>query len=160
MFEHLSKRMELVVSLANEIAQEYEQDYVGTEHLLIALAREQGGAGAQILAALKIKEPDLKRVIDQIMQRSKEDTWVFGRLPGTPHFRNVMAKAVSEAQAMKNRQVCTEHLLLALAAEQGSVACAALAELGVTPAKIHEVISRSTLAPGASRKNGPSDHAG
>lgn len=150
MYEHLSKRMEHVISIANEIATEYEQDYVGTEHLLIALAREGGGGGAVVLRTLKIDEHTLQRTVDEMMKKSMEDTWVFGRLPGTPHFRNVMAQAITEAQALKANHVCTEHLLLALACETGSMAQVALAELGATAERVREVIRNlPRTSPGA-----------
>src|SRR5262249_26029426 len=129
-YEHLSKNVERVIKVANEVAREYEQDYVGTEHVLLAIAREGTGLGGKVLMALKIDEFKLKKAIDQLIKKSMEDTWVFGRLPGTPHFRNVMAKAIEEAQKFKSREVCTEHVLLALATEKGSVGEAALVELG------------------------------
>ncbi len=142
MYEHLSKRMEQVIALANAIAREYGQDYVGTEHLLLAVAREGSGWGAQILRAHKIDEYRLQTVVDSLIKKSMEDTWVFGRLPGTPHFRNVVATAIDEARQLESKLVCTEHLLLALSREQGSVAQAALAELGLTPARARETLLR------------------
>ena len=66
-----------------------------------------------------------------LVLKSAEETWVFGRLPGTPHFRNVMAIAIEEARQFESKEVCSEHMLLALAREEGSVAQATLLELGI-----------------------------
>lgn len=144
MYEQLSKNVERVIKVANEVAREYELDYVGTEHVLLAIAREGTGIGGKILQALKIDEFKLKNVVDKLMKKSMEDTWVFGRLPGTPHFRNVMAKAIEEAQKLRSREVCTEHVLLALAHEKGSVGEAALAEMGATPERVRAELNRIT----------------
>ncbi len=151
MYEQLSKHVGRVIKVANEVAREYEQDYVGTEHVLLAIAREQTGVGGMILQAFKIDEFKLKKVVDRLIQKSMEDTWVFGRLPGTPHFRNVMAKAIEEAQRLRSREVCTEHVLLALANEKGSVAEAALTELGATPERIQAELDRMP------KKNDPTE---
>jgi len=131
MFETLTPRMEKVVKLSQQIAREYEQDYVGTEHLLLAILREGTGVGCALLADAGVGYSRTKVVVDKLMKASMEDTWVFGRLPGTPHFRNVMAVAIEEARQFESKRVCTEHLLLALAREDGSVAQSALHELGV-----------------------------
>ena len=72
-----------------------------------------------------------------------EDTWVFGRLPGTPHFKNVIAKAIEAARELRSKEVCTEHLLLGLLAEKGSVAHAALKALGVTSRSVREGVLKS-----------------
>ena len=64
------------------------------------------------------------------MRKSLEDTWVFGRLPGTPHFRNVVATALEQAEKMETDMLRTEHLVLALLKEEGSVAYEALKSLG------------------------------
>lgn len=132
MYEHLSKRMEEIVRLANEIAREYELEYVGTEHVLLAILREGTGTGARVLNARGLSEARVKREVNALIKRSMEETWVFGRLPGSPHFKNVMAAAIEAARELKSREVCSEHMLLGLLQEDGSVAHAALSKLGIT----------------------------
>ncbi len=131
MYEHLSPRVEKVIKLANRIAREYGQEYVGTEHVLLAIAEEGTGKGVQVLANHKLDSFKVKAEIDRLIEKSLEDTWVFGRLPGTPHFRNVVARAIDEARTLGSREVCTEHLLLGLLREKGSVAYNALINLGL-----------------------------
>lgn len=142
MYEKLTTRMEAIIRLSQRIARDYEQDYVGTEHLLLAVLEEGTGVGAEILKELGIDLPRAKAAVDRLIKASLEDTWVFGRLPGTPHFRNVMAVAIEEARHFASKVVCSEHLLLALAREDGSVAQAALHELGVRANTLRAAIQK------------------
>lgn len=151
--EKLSPRVDRVVKLANQIAREYEQEYVGTEHVLLAIAREGSGVGARILHHCQLDEARIKDEVDKLIKASLEDTWVFGRLPGSPHFKNVVAKAIEEARGLGSKTVCTEHLLLGLLAEKGCVAQRSLKALGLTARQVREEIMRlmseSRLSPDA-----------
>ncbi|MBN1342954.1 MAG: ATP-dependent Clp protease ATP-binding subunit [Phycisphaerae bacterium] len=138
----MSERSRKVIRLANEIAHEYEQEYVGTEHLLLAIAREGSGAVAQFLKGQGVGEDEIKDKVDQLIKQSMEDTWVFGRLPGTPHFRNVMAGAIEEAGKFGSKEIKIEHLLLGLLREKGSVAETALADLGITLSQAQKAIAK------------------
>lgn len=146
MYEHLSKRVDQVVKLAHKVAHSYDQEYVGTEHLLLAISEEGTGLGARVLEAHRLTYDKLKDQIDQLIRASLEDTWVFGRLPGSPHFRNVVAQAIEEARKLKNKEVCTEHLLLALLLEKGCVAQKALRELGLAVKQVREEIKELQTA--------------
>ncbi len=81
-----SSRVAKVIRISNEIAREYDQEYVGTEHLLLAIQREGTGIGATVLAAHGIAPQRLREEVDTLVKKRLEETWVFGRLPGTPHF--------------------------------------------------------------------------
>ena len=127
-----SPRVAEVIKLANGIAREYEREYVGTEHVLLAIQREGTGVGAAVLAKRGVTAGKLRDEIDKLIKKQMEETWVFGRLPGTPHFKNVVATAIQQCQELQSKEVCTEHLLLALLVEKGSVAHKALKSLGLT----------------------------
>lgn len=127
-----SQRVAEVIKLANAIAHEYDREYVGTEHVLLAILREGGGIGASVLKKRGVTEGQLRDEIDKLIKKQMEETWVFGRLPGTPHFKNVVATAIQQCQDLEAREVCTEHLLLALLLEKGSVAQKALKALGLS----------------------------
>ena len=145
MYEKFSPRVDKVVKLANEIAREYDQEYVGTEHVLLAVLREGTGIGAKVLLARNVTEGRMREAVDRLIKKSMEETWVFGRLPGTPHFKNVIATAIEQARQLESKEVCTEHLLLALLRERGSVAYRALRELGVKYADIkNEALSMAS----------------
>lgn len=135
-----SQRVGEVIKLANAIAREYEQEYVGTEHVLLAIQREGTGLGASILEKRGITAEKLRHEVDQLVKKQLEETWVFGRLPGTPHFKNVVATAIAECQQLEAREVCTEHLLLALAREKGSVAQKALTALGMNYDEVRKAV--------------------
>lgn len=127
-----SQRVAAVIKIANTIAREYDQEYVGTEHVLLAIEREGTGIGAKVLAKHGITAERLRDQVDQLVKKSLEETWVFGRLPGTPHFKNVIATAIDQCQKLRAGEVCTEHVLLALMKEPGCIAQRALKALGLT----------------------------
>ncbi len=131
MYEKLSKRVERVIKEAHKIAREYDQEFVGTEHVLLAISREGTGLGAKVLDKHGATLDKIKEQVDQLIQHSMEETWVFGRLPGSPHFKNVVARAIEAARQLESKEVCTEHLLLALLKEKGCVANKALKNLDV-----------------------------
>lgn len=141
-----SHRVSEVIKLANVIAREYEQEYVGTEHMLLAIRREGTGVGATVLAKHGISEERLRGQVDQLVKKQLEETWVFGRLPGTPHYKNVVATAIEQCQELKAKEVCTEHLLLALAREKGSVAQKALTALGLTFDVVRKDVLEATFS--------------
>lgn len=146
MHPNLSKRCEKVIKLANTIAHEYEQEYVGTEHLLLAIAREGTGLAVDFLAAQGIDDDKLKKTIDALIKTAMEDTWVFGRLPGSPHFRNVMSGAIDEAGKLGSKEIRVEHLFLGLLREKGSVAENALSDLGITLSQSQKAIAKLVKA--------------
>lgn len=120
-----------IIKLANEFAREYEQEYVGTEHMLLAVHAEGNGLGAKVLSKHGVTSTKLRAEVDKLVKKRLEETWVFGRLPGTPHFKNVMATAIDQCVQLESKEVCTEHILLALLKEKGSVAYKALKALGI-----------------------------
>ncbi len=122
---------QIVKKTAQEIAREFGLDYVGTEHVLLAILRNGGGVGMRVLADFGITEQKARTVLEEVLKRDMEDTWVFGRLPGSPHYRNVLAHAIDEATQLEAGQIGSEHLLLALLKEKGSTAQRVLAKLGV-----------------------------
>ena len=142
-----SQRVATVIKLANDIAREYDQEYVGTEHVLLAIQREGTGVGAGVLAKRGISAGKLRAEVDQWVKKSMEETWVFGRLPGTPHFKNVMAMAIDQCQKLGAAQVCTEHLLLALLKERGCIASKALRNLGLAHDDVRGDILELTSGP-------------
>lgn len=124
-----SHRVAEVIKIANVIAREYDREYVGTEHVLLAIQREGTGVGAAVLAKHGITQGKMRDEIDKLIKKQMEETWVFGRLPGTPHFKNVIAQAIQQCQQLESKEVCTEHILLALLTERGSVAYKTLKNL-------------------------------
>jgi ATP-dependent Clp protease ATP-binding subunit ClpC len=138
--QHLDTNADAAVKLAQSIAYEYGLDYVGTEHILLAILRHNRGAGAAVLRNLGVTESTVASEVQDALDNVSEDTWVFGRLPGSPHFRNVMVLAQDEAAQLESRQIGSEHLLLGLLRESGSTAQRILAKFGVTLEKCRQAV--------------------
>jgi ATP-dependent Clp protease ATP-binding subunit ClpC len=137
----------IVKNVAQEIAYEFELDYVGTEHILLAILRFGQGIGAQVLQAFNVTEDGAHQTVKEVLKRDMEDTWVFGRLPGSPHYRNVLAYAIDEATQLEAKRIGSEHLLLALLREEGSTAHRVLAKLGVTLKKCRAEVLKHLASP-------------
>ena len=132
MYEKFSPRVDKVIQLARAAAREADQEYLGTEHVLIAIVQEGTGIGAKLLNKHGIDEYRLKAEIEKLVKKSMEDTWVFGKLPGSPYLKSTVAAAVGLARQLDSKTVCTEHLVLAMLREKGSVAEQALRSLNLT----------------------------
>lgn len=139
-FQHLDTDAKAVVSLSNAIAHEQGLEYVGTEHILLALLQYDHGTAAKTLQKLGVDEDAVRAEVDAITQSAKEDTWVFGRLPGSPHYRRVIELAIDEATQLEATKISSEHLLLALLREKGSAAERALASLNVTLERARAIV--------------------
>ena len=100
--------------------------------MLLAILQEGTGVGAKLLNAAGIDEYRLKAEIDKLVKKSMEETWVFGNLPGSPHLKSTVANAVNLSQQLEAKEVCTEHLVLAMLKEKGSVAELALRSFGMS----------------------------
>lgn len=140
----LSTEARAVVDLSNQIAREHELEYVSTEHILLAIVRNGSCVAARVLRSLGVDEQAARDAVDDLVQRSKEDTWVFGRLPGTPHYRDLIERAMSIAEQLESPQIGSEHLLLALYQHDTSTARRALLSLGVTHERCRDEVLRLT----------------
>jgi len=131
-YEKLTERVERVIQIARTLAHDRDHEYLGTEHVLLAILSEGTGMGAKILASYGIDEHRLQQEIRRHIKKSMEETWVFGRLPGSPHLKSVISHAIEIARQLESKQICTEHLLLAMLNEKGSIAEQVLREFGLT----------------------------
>ena len=132
MYQHLSETAKEVLRLAERFAQRDHKEYVGTEHVLLAIVDHGLGVGAQVLRNCSISPDMVKDQIAHLIKRSLDETWVLGRLPGTPHFKQVIALAIEEAEKVRDKKVGTEYLLLALLREKGCMAEQTLRNLGLS----------------------------
>lgn len=132
MYQHLTQAAKDVLKLSQTMAHLGHLEFVGTEHILLALMEHGQGAAVEILKNHGIKLHHLQEKVHLLVKTSSEDTWVVGRLPGSPHFQHVVALAIEEAEKFKAGEVGTEYLLLGLLHESGCIAEKALRELGLT----------------------------
>ncbi len=144
----LDEEARAVIALANDIAHENEQEYVGTEHILLAILRHGDNVAARVLSRLGLDEPRISAALEEVSRRAKEDTWVFGRLPGSPHYRNVIERAMETAEQLESPSIGTGHLLLALYYDKDSAAQRTLSALGIPMRKCRDLLLRELAAAG------------
>jgi fumarate hydratase class II len=141
MFERFTDRARRVMALANQEAQRFNHEYIGTEHILLGLVKEGSGVGANVLKNLDV---DLRKVRLEVekLPTSPPDMVTTGKLPQTPGAKKVIKYAIEEARRLNHHYIGTEHLLLGLFREQDGVACQVLTNIGVQlePAR-EEVLS-------------------
>jgi excisionase family DNA binding protein len=126
-FEHFTKRVRQVLLLAQEEAQRFQHNYIGTEHLLLGLIREKEGVAAQVLTNLGLKEEQIRHMVEGIIGHG--DRAVSGKVGLTPRAKKVIALAVGEARSLNHHFVGTEHILLGLIAEGHGIAADVLKKL-------------------------------
>ena len=131
MFERFTDRARTVMALAGEEARNFQHEYIGTEHILLGIMKEDNGVGATVLKSLA--DIDFEQVIKEINRLIKcgPDVIAPGTLPPTPRAKKVVKYALEETRAMKDKCIGTEHLLLGLLRETDGVAAQVLINLGL-----------------------------
>jgi ATP-dependent Clp protease ATP-binding subunit ClpC len=127
MFERFTERARQVVVLAQDEARALRHNYIGTEHLLLGLLREQEGIAARVLDSLGITIGEVRVQVGRIVGEGDEAT--AAQIPFTPRAKKVLELALREAQALGHHYIGTEHLLLGLVRENEGVAARILLEL-------------------------------
>jgi len=140
---YLTKRADYIVRLAKKVAREYGQGHVGTEHLLLAIIREGTGLGAKILIEHGATEERVRAEVAEQLKTRLQETWVMGRWPGAPNFKDLLTKAAEAAKGSGNWQICSGHLLFALLEEEGSTGSKTLRALGLEPQKVRDILNRT-----------------
>ena len=157
MFEHLSTRANKAMRLGQQIAREKNLEYVGSEHVLLGILEEGTGAGALLLKEAGLTRTKIRQELEKLAAQQMEETWVVGRLPGTPHFMNVIAKAIEQARSLGHNYVGTEHLLLGLLTERGCIAQKILSKSGMSLSTIQKRIDELLAQRGGKRLGPPSN---
>ena len=130
MFERFTDRARKVMALANQEAQRFNHEYIGTEHILLGLVKEGSGVGANVLKNLDVDIKKLRLEIEKLV-KSGPDMVTMGKLPQTPRAKKVIEYAIEEARALNHNYVGTEHILLGLLRETEGIAAQVLMNLGL-----------------------------
>ncbi len=150
MFEKFTDGARKVMSLAQEEAHTYGQLYVGTEHILLGLIREEDGIAAQALRKLDVTYDEAAEQIKQIAEKPEEPAPA-GHIPFTPRAKRVLEAALREMMQLGQSYIATEHLLLGILREGNGVAMEALSRMGVSAdavrSAIMELIPKRTTPP-------------
>ncbi|MGB5933886.1 MAG: ATP-dependent Clp protease ATP-binding subunit [Anaerolineae bacterium] len=128
-FDRFTKRARRVLALAQEEAQRLNHNYIGTEHLLLGLVREESGVAARVLKDLGVEPKALRKGVEEMIGRGQRK--VLGKIGLTPRTKRVIELAVDEARRLGHHYIGTEHLLLGLAREGEGIAVDVLKSLGV-----------------------------
>jgi ATP-dependent Clp protease ATP-binding subunit ClpC len=139
-FDKFTERARRVLSLAQEEAQRFQHNYIGTEHLLLGLVREEEGVAAQVLHKLGVELNKVRSAVEWIIGRG--DHIVLGQIGLTPRAKKVIELAVDEARRMNHHYIGTEHLLLGLLREGEGIGAGVLESFGVRL----EIARRETVA--------------
>src|SRR6478672_3305755 len=145
-FDKFTERARKVLSLAQEEAQRFNHNYIGTEHLLLGLVREGDGVAAKVLANMGVELNKVRSAVEFIIGRG--DRMVMGEIGLTPRAKKVIELAVDEARRLNHQYIGTEHLLLGLVREGEGIAAGVLESLGVSldrvRAQVIHVLSQSS----------------
>ena len=150
MFERFTDRARKVMALANQEAQRFNHEYIGTEHILLGLVKEGSGVGANVLKNLDVDIKKLRLEVEKLV-KSGPDMVTMGKLPHTPRAKKVIEFAIEEARSLNHNYIGTEHLLLGLLRETEGIAAQVLMNLGL---KLEDVRQEVLNLLGAGVENG------
>jgi len=139
MYERFTDRARKVMQLANQEAQRFNHEYIGTEHVLLGLVKEGSGVAANVLKNLDVDLRRIRNEVEKIVQ-SGPDMVTMGKLPQTPRAKKVIEYAMEEARNLNHNYVGTEHLLLGLLRESEGVAAQVLMNLGLKLEDVREEV--------------------
>ncbi len=139
-FDKFTERARRVLTLAQEEAQRFNHNYIGTEHLLLGLVREGDGVAAKVLANLGVELNKVRSAVEFIIGRG--DRAVLGEIGLTPRAKKVIELAVDEARRLNHHYIGTEHLLLGLVREGEGIAAGVLESLGVNLERVRAETTR------------------
>lgn len=139
MYERFTDRARKVMQLANQEAQRFNHEYIGTEHVLLGLIKEGSGVAANVLKNLDIDLRKIRLEVEKLVQ-SGPDMVTMGKLPQTPRAKKVIEYSMEEARNLNHNYVGTEHILLGLLREQEGVAAQVLMNLGLKLEDVREEV--------------------
>src|SRR3954467_8107153 len=157
MFERFTERARQVVVLAQEEARILKHNYIGTEHILLGLLREEEGLAARVLESLDITVERVRAQVVRIVGSGEEVT--SGQIPFTPRAKKVLELALREALSLGHNYIGTEHILLGLVRENNGVAARILLDFDADSEKIRNELIRMLARP-RRRRQGPGAGAG
>src|SRR5246500_3918606 len=152
MFERFTERARQVVVLAQDEARTLKHNYIGTEHILLGLLREEEGLAARVLDSLDITVEEVRAQVARIVGQGDEVTT--GQIPFTPRAKKVLELALREALSLGHNYIGTEHILLGLVRENEGVAARILLDFDADAEKIRNEIIRMLSGPGRRQGGG------
>ncbi len=153
-FDRFTKRARRVLTLAQEEAQRLNHNYIGTEHLLLGLVREENGVAVRVLRDLGVDPRQIRERVERTVGRGQRA--MYGKLSLTPRTKRVIELAVDEARRLGHHYIGTEHLLLGLVRAGEGVAVDVLKGLGVSLDKVRSQTARVMMETSSQTGSGTS----
>jgi ATP-dependent Clp protease ATP-binding subunit ClpC len=138
LFERFTERSRQIVVLAQDEARALGHNYIGTEHILLGLLREEEGLAARVLESLDITVEEVREQVERVVGRG--DNAVTGQIPFTPRAKRVLELALGEALTLGHSYIGTEHVLLGIARENSGVASRILLDFDAEADKIRAAV--------------------
>jgi ATP-dependent Clp protease ATP-binding subunit ClpC len=139
-FDKFTERARKVLALAQEEARRFNHNYIGTEHILLGLVREEDGMAAKVLSNLGVGLNKVRAAVEFIIGRGEGTSQ--SEVGLTPRAKKVIELAVDEARLLGHQYIGTEHILLGLLREGEGVAAGVLESLGVSVERVHTELNR------------------
>lgn len=139
MYERFTDRARKVMQLANQEAQRFNHEYVGTEHILLGLVKEGSGVASYVIRSFGVDLRSIRMEVEKIVTAGP-DMVTMGKLPHTPRAKKVIEYAIGEASKLKHNYIGTEHILLGLLLEEEGVAAQVLRNLGINLFDVSEEV--------------------
>jgi ATP-dependent Clp protease ATP-binding subunit ClpC len=146
-FERFTERAREVVVFAQDEARALKHNYIGTEHILLGLLREEEGLAARVLESLDITVEEVRAQVARTIGPGDEPI-VSGQIPFTPRAKKVLELSLREALSLKHNYIGTEHILLGLVRENEGVAARILLDFDADAETIRNEIMRTLSGPG------------
>ena len=145
MFERFTEQARQMVVLAQEEARLLKHNYIGTEHLLLGLLRDEGGPAGRVLESLGVTSSRVRAQVVQIVGSGEEVT--SGQIPFTPRAKKVLELALREALSLDHNYIGTEHVLLGLVLENGGLAMRILLDFDADAKKVRNAVLQIVSGP-------------
>jgi ATP-dependent Clp protease ATP-binding subunit ClpC len=139
-FERFTERARQVVVLAQDEARALKHNYIGTEHLLLGVLREEEGIGARVLEGLGVSADGVRSQVERLIGRG-EDPPPGHMMPFTPRAKKVLELSLREAMTLGHSYIGTEHILLGIAREDNGVASRILRDFDLDSGKIRRAVT-------------------
>ena len=130
MHERFTDRSRKIMILANQEAQRLSHDYIGAEHLLLGIVKQEAGSAIDILKKFDIDRYEVRLEIEKQVEKGTAEL-AGDRIPQTPQAKKVIEFAIKEARLLEHNYVGTEHFLLGLIREKSGLASKILNKVGL-----------------------------
>ncbi|GAH29061.1 unnamed protein product, partial [marine sediment metagenome] len=149
MFKRYTEKAKRAIMIAQEEAINLNHDYIGTEHILIGLIKEEEGVASQVLRQLGVNVDKVVEEVERLV--GKGEYQQVGEIAFTPRAKKVLELASQEASQLKNNYIGTEHILLGLIKEGSGVGVRILADLGINLDNVYSEIMKVLMESGGAQ---------